>query len=820
VALAAVAVGYFVTGLLGLEFASIHRSATPIWPGTGIALASVLLLGRRALGAVFVGSLGLNLVVTGWNGASLAIAAGNTLEASVGGYIIERAAGGWRAFESSRGVFLFSLACVIAAAVAASIGAYSLAIGAGTPGADVGPVWVTWWLGDCVGAILVTPFLVLWLAGGRPRLDRWRLLEGAGTAMLIALAGLAMFTPLIEVRYVRNPMAYLVLPVVVWAGFRFGTRGASSAALLLAVIAVAGTLQGYGPFVGGSPNQSLLLLQSFMGVVAVTAVGMAAVVAERARVVEELRTLGQHLELRVQQRTADLEASEGRFQRFMSHLPGLAWMKAGDGTFVYANPRMARDFGTDQGLVGLADEDLFPPAQAAAHRRSDERVLQTGRPLREEEETVVGGARRHWLVQRFPIEGPDGRRAYVGGIAVEVTDRKEAEAQLQEALNRFQALAEDSPIGVFHTDAEGRVDWANRRWAEIVGHPVGDEEAFRAAVHPDDLGPLEAAWRAARSSGSEMSAEFRYAQPAGRELVLVAHAAAVRDRDGQVTGYVGILMDITERRRAEEERNRARAQAEELEHLRALDRFRTQFINTAAHELRTPLVPLRSLVFLLRQKSAIPEAQYEGSLGVLERNLDRLSALVEDLLLAARHQAGQLKVQREPGDLKAVVDEACASFAEAARERGIRIATAAAGDLGASFDAKRVLQVLYNLLANAMKFTSRGGEVVVTAEGDGDEVRVQVADSGAGLLPSDLERLFQPFALVHDGRRNPQGSGLGLFICKAIVEAHGGSIEAHSDGPGKGFRVSFRLPRSAPAEAVGTAGPAAPPELAPPRTLA
>lgn len=257
------------------------------------------------------------------------------------------------------------------------------------------------------------------------------------------------------------------------------------------------------------------------------------------------------------------------------------------------------------------------------------------------------------------------------------------------------------------------------------------------------------------------------------------------------------VTDMLERsREAEATKAKAEVQAREIQRLGELDAFRTAFINTASHELRTPLTPLRAQLRVLRLRRAESYTPEERrSLEIAERNVERLSTLVEDMLQVSRYQAGRMTVEPKPGDLHAIVAEAVETFLEAAKGRDVTLEAKLRGDGQGLLDSKRVSQVLYNLLSNALKFTPTGGRIVVTSEAAGDTLLLRVRDTGLGIRSEDISKLFQPFSQVHTGPIHQPGSGLGLYICRAIVELHGGTITAESAGLGEGTTITVRLPR-------------------------
>ncbi len=310
---------YFVAAKLGLRLAFMHASATPVWPNTGLALATMLILGARVWPAVLVGAFLANLTTVGSVATSLGIAAGNTLEALVGAYLVTRFASGRRAFERLGDVVKFTvLAGVLSTTISAIFGVTSLALGGFARWADYGWIWLTWWLGDAVGDLVVAPVALLWYARPRVRWPRGRALEAAALLVGLGLAGLMVFGGLLPSRK-DYPLEFVCIPFFLWAAVRFRAREAATAILVLSAIAIRGTVLGFGPFVRDAPNESLLLLQAFMGVVSVMTLILTAAVSERKRVEAQLRHLSVSDALtglgNYRQLTTVLEAEIQRSQR-------------------------------------------------------------------------------------------------------------------------------------------------------------------------------------------------------------------------------------------------------------------------------------------------------------------------------------------------------------------------------------------------------------------------------------------------------------------------------------------------------------------------
>jgi diguanylate cyclase (GGDEF)-like protein len=283
---------YFVAGKLGLSMAFVHPSSTAVWPATGIALAAFLIQGTRVWPGVFLGAFLVNLTTAGTVLTSLGVATGNTLEGLLGAYLVARYANGRTAFERGTDTFKFAiLAGTVSTAVAATFGVTSLSLGGFAPWAGYRDIWLTWWLGDGVGAIIVTPLLLLWTSDFRVRWRWSRFGEILALVTGLLVVGEIVFCGLLS-RTPRNyPLEYLCVPFLIWAALRFGQREAASVTVLLSAVAVWGTLHGFGPFAIGTKNESLLLLQSFMGIAAVMTMALAALAAERQRADEQIHNL-------------------------------------------------------------------------------------------------------------------------------------------------------------------------------------------------------------------------------------------------------------------------------------------------------------------------------------------------------------------------------------------------------------------------------------------------------------------------------------------------------------------------------------------------
>jgi two-component system, NarL family, sensor histidine kinase FusK len=303
----AAGVMYFLTGKLGLRVAYINPSASPVWAPTGIAIAAILIGGFEVWPAILLAAFMVNLTTAGSIWTSLGVSVGNTLEAVVGAYFLLRFARGRRAFERAEDVFKFAILTALGATtISATIGLLSLKAGGFVAPGTFGSAWITWWLGDVVGALVVAPCIILW---SRPLGTRsFRQMAHAGLATIsVIIACVLLFGGSYDHVVKGYPLEFLCFPLVVWMAFSARPQVSATTVLALAILAIRGTLLGYGSFGGHTRDTALLLLQAFMGVVAMTSLVVSAVVHDRNRNMSKLKKSKDSLEFDVAVRTAELE---------------------------------------------------------------------------------------------------------------------------------------------------------------------------------------------------------------------------------------------------------------------------------------------------------------------------------------------------------------------------------------------------------------------------------------------------------------------------------------------------------------------------------
>ena len=673
VMLALLLAAYVVAGRIGLLLAFANENATPVWAPTGLAIAALLIVGVRAWPAVALGAFIVNVLNSGSIPASMVFAVGNTLEAVAGAWLTTRFARGRHVFDSTGDVLRFVVIAAAASAIAATVGELTVVVGRLGTQAEPTSIWLTWWFGDMVGAIVVAPIIVLW--DRRPKLFDVvrRLPELLALLATLALAAYAVFSPWPEG---RPDFPVLLVPILLWSAFRFGAWFTAVCSAMVAVVAIYGTLRGWGPFGRWNLNDALLILQAFVGMSTTMMLSVATEVSRRRDVERDLRRLNDDLEWTVTNRTDEL-------------------MKA--------NARLLE-------------------AQEVAHVGSWE--------------WDIGADRVWWSDEMYRIYG----------------------------------VERGAPIGY---------------------------ETFLGRVHPDDRAGVEATVRQAMADGRPFDFEHRVMRGDGTVRALHAAGRVIVNSSWQPVRLVGIGHDITERREAEAARAQLMLEQARRQEAEESSRAKDQFLAILSHELRTPLNAALGWAHMLRELPRDSPAT-RNAVETIYRNLLVQSRLVSDIVDVSRIAKGALTIESAPVDLGAIVNAAMDTVREQARIRSITLQSDVAGDAVAlDGDAKRLQQVFWNLLSNGVRFGREGGIVRVSAEQNGESVRVTVEDDGPGIDPGFLPHVFEPFRQADASpRRAHDGLGLGLAIARHLVELHGGSMAA-ANRPAGGAILTVVLPARA-----------------------
>lgn len=437
-------------------------------------------------------------------------------------------------------------------------------------------------------------------------------------------------------------------------------------------------------------------------------------------------------------------------------------------------------------VLGRTDDEVLPPTLAAHCRRSDRQVLDTDRSVRVEESVEGGDV---FDTFKAPFRGPDGRTIGIIGVSRLVTAYKKSESALRRAEERLLRVIADTPVVLFQVDQRGVFTLSEGHGLKALGLRPGEvvgRSAFELyARNPLILDHLR------RALGGE--AVVGQIEEAGQ--VYETHYAPQRDEKGAVESVLGVAIDVTERSRSTGEIERL---LENEKHLRAeaekASRAKDDFLALLSHELRTPMTAMIGWAYLLRRKEP-GGPEFGQAFDIIERNMHLLSQIIEDLLDVSKIFTGRMRVDQRSVDLAPILRGALDVVRPAAQAHNVVLDAGTLPAVLVSGDPERLQQVFWNLLSNALKFTPDGGKVMLRLRKVKDGAEVTVTDSGVGIPAEFIPHVFDLFTQAEKAMtREHRGLGLGLAIVRHIVELHGGSVKAESEGPGTGATFTVRLP--------------------------
>jgi two-component system CheB/CheR fusion protein len=350
----------------------------------------------------------------------------------------------------------------------------------------------------------------------------------------------------------------------------------------------------------------------------------------------------------------------------------------------------------------------------------------------------------------------------------------------------FRTVVDIALEGIWVVDAAGRTTFVNPRMAEMLGYTRTEMRGrrFTEFVSPETRADLETSFQAIRAGVRDRN-DIQLLRKDGSTMWVHYAATPLRHSDGS-SGSLAVVTDISQRKIDEET---IRRQAEELQRA---DMAKDQFLAMLGHELRNPLSPIITAVKLMELKG---DDAFQRERTIIARQADRLTRLVEDLSDVSRFMRGNIAMREEAVDMAQVIDRARDTVMPLLVRKGHSLEIDAPDQLTIEGDAGRIEQVMVNLLTNAAKYTPAGGRITIQAQRDDGTVTIRVRDNGLGIPADFMPSLFQPFAQRQQGQAISEGGlGLGLAIVRAIVTAHGGTIDCHSEGEGRGSEFVMRLP--------------------------
>jgi len=494
------------------------------------------------------------------------------------------------------------------------------------------------------------------------------------------------------------------------------------------------------------------------------------------------------------QAEAALWASEARFRALVEQAPFSIQVFAPDGHTLSVNRAWEELWGFARDQVAeynvLEDKQLAAAGVLPVLQRAFAGESVVVPAIKYNPEETVSEPSRHAdpikyvSAIAYPLKTHEGIVREVVLIHQDITRQKRAEAALKESEEKLRLLANTIPQLVWMARPDGHIFWYNRKWYEYTGTLPAEMEGWGwQSVHdPDVLPTVLERWKASISSGKPFEMVFPLRGADQKFRPFLTRVNPFRDDKGNVLYWFGTNTDVSEIKRMEDA-------------LREADRRKDEFLATLAHELRNPLAPLRNAVHILKLPQLdIPTLQKTREM--MERQLSQLVRLVDDLLNVSRVMTGKIELHREAVELATVLGRAIETVQPALTASGHRLElTLKAEPLLVDGDPVRLAQVFSNLLNNSVKYTLSNGDIRVIAEKQGKHAVIRISDNGVGIAPEMLERIFDLFVQIKNNTTGTQeGLGIGLTLVKRLVELHGGTVEALSEGPGTGAEFIVRLP--------------------------
>ncbi|HVN01434.1 MAG TPA: PAS domain S-box protein [Caulobacteraceae bacterium] len=776
----------FVVGVLAWLSLVLIRDGrvAAVWPANAVIVARLTRASPRRWGAYMaaglIGNLYADFAVGDAPPAAGVLALCNSIEILLCSLAIRGLVGPRLDLARPRHLAAYVVSAVGAAAFSAIGGATWLVFHAH---ARFWGAFSQWTLADALGLLVVAPAL---MALNRPDIRRFFAREHLARNLAL-LAGVVAIAVLVTLEH-RHELRYLVFVILMAIAYK-GEKAGAALGLLVAGAAFMATTILDPAARGHDPMASAFLVQTFMLAGAVVAFPVAGLMARR----RELE--------------ASLAETARDFKVLAENAKDVIVRTDRAGRIVYISPSV-RQFGHDPSdVIGRGFEELTHPDELSAVRESFARIMRGECVPDGQAEHHIVTAAGEWLwAEGAPrvLYGPDGKPSGVLTQLRDVTARKAAQQALTESEARYRLLADLATDIILRLDARGIIRYispACRQLGyepeEMVGRPATD------FLHPDDRAMAttrSAALLAGEPRAPEQRTEYRAITKGGECLWLEGASALACDEAGELTDIVSHLRDVTERRAFEDELRRKRAEAE------AATLAKSEFLANMSHEIRTPLTGILGFAGLLEGLDGLPPeaATYASRITTASRTL---LSVVNDILDFSKIEAGQVELDPQPFDPAAFVRETIELVSAQAEERKLSLHTAIDGPLPAAVlaDAARLRQILLNLLGNAIKFTDLGGVTVTLAHdaADGGQLRFSVTDTGVGIAPEQLHRLFQRFSQA-DGSINRQygGTGLGLAICKSLTALMGGDIGVESrPGQGATFWFTVRAPAAERAQA-------------------
>jgi PAS domain S-box-containing protein len=755
---------YTYLGKVGLSYASINPSTSAIWPPTGIALASILIFGYRVVPAIFFGAFAVNITTAGTIETSLAIALGNTLEGIVGAYLVNRFANGIHAFSSVVDIFKFVFfAAILSTTVSANIGTTTLLLGHLLNWQKFFEVWLTWWLGDLTGALIIAPLILVWATSGKIHFYFKETVHILLAFFVLNITTWIIFSGIM-------PYAYLCIPVAIWIAFWFGRRGASTSTIFVASTAVNYTIHGIGPFATGQvTNQSLLLVQLFIGILSITSLTFASLVHA------------------LRKGESTLASHDARFKALIEKSFEAVVLIDAASTILYATPSVKRVLGyAPEELIGYTGFNLvIPEDRPFTMRTLSKLVLKPGNSVTIQYRVAQKNKHVIWVEATGTNLLFDKEISAVVVNFTDITEKKTLEETMLREKTEDEAMLASIGDGIIATDNTGRITLVNRSACEIFGWKQKDvlgKLLIKIAPLEDETGkqiPItERPITKVLSLQKKMvTSRYYYYVREDKSKFPVRFRLTPLKMENRIVGTIEVFQDITKEKE--------------------IDRMKDEFISMASHELRTPMTAVNGLLSMIFHGDYGPiNEKLKHPLDNIRISAERQIHLINDLLNVSRLQSGKIEFSFTNFPLKQVLDEAVKMVEPIARQKKLTLTVKGKEDFTIHADIEWSKHIINNLVGNALKFTDKGSVVISYGIKD-KQIFISITDTGNGIEPTDQEKLFGKFQQL-DGKdaSKPPGSGLGLYLSRELARKMNGDVSLEKSILGKGSTFIITLPKA------------------------
>ncbi len=673
---------YFIAAKVGMLLSFENANVTPVWPASGVAFALVLITGNLALPGIFLGEFIANFWVFSGNPGinfmpallvSVFYGIGNVIEPLAGRFFYKKFIKDIYPFKKAKNVFIFLIIAALMCITNSLIGTSAVTL-SGISHAKFFNIWITWWVGDFAGVLIVAPILLSFFK--EKSFNR----KGGLVELLIMFVSLIFFSVIIFsgkfYPEISKAFPYLISPFLLWSVFRFTERDAGINVILFTFIAVIFTVNGKGPFSGYSPNRSLIMLAVFIIIMAVVVYYLLALMFEIKKRDEILVNNKTELEKVVEQRNAELEKI-----------------------------RTSLELAQEISRLGSWDWDIL-------------------------------NDNLYWSPELFDL--------------LDVSPKSEPSIKL---FMRF----------------------LNSQDKQRIKNEIDDMVTGKKVYSNYDI-------------SINLSGNKKYLNVMGKTF----------RHSGKPVRMIGAILDITERKLLEEEKENLILKLERSnESLKKLSEMKENFVAIASHDLRSPFQNILLSTELLLEMEDLTD-EMKQYIWIIRNNAKTQLIYINDILDMIHLESGQMKLNIDEIELPALIETAIANMEMIARKKHVDLQYLISGELDnvtVALDYVKIMQVMNNLISNAVKFTNPGGYIDITCLiNDKKQIEIHVSDSGIGIPSEKIANIFDKYNQTQNsGTAGEKGTGLGLSICKNIVELHGGTISVKSE-PGNGSDFCFTLP--------------------------